>query len=304
MAQTAPSSLSKFLSNVEGASENMPASLTRHHGVYPAIDPKSHIAGQTYRDKVVLITGASTGIGRETAILYARAGASVVLVARNAAVLEEARQAATRVGAEARVLAVCANVCVPERAEDAVKQAIEAFGRLDILIANAGVGVKPGQCLSEVDPLAWWSLFEVNVLGVYNFVRYAMAHLQKTNGYIIATSSGMAQLRYPGMSSYAISKMAVNRLVEFIDLEYPEVKTFALHPGTIRTGINAETPELPTPDSAALPAALSLHITAGKVDWMHGRYISANWDVEELEKDWKNKILEQRSLVAKLAIPT
>jgi len=144
----------------------------------------------------------------------------------------------------------------------------------------------------------------VNVLGVYNFVHYALPHLQEAKGYIVAITSGMSQLRIPTLSNYAISKMAVNRLVEFVALEYPEVKTFSLHPGTIRTTVNAHAPELPTPDTPALPAALLLHLTAGKVDWLHGRYISANWDIEELERDWKDKILAQRSFVAKMDMPT
>lgn len=298
--------LSQFLSSIVGVSENMPTSLTRHNDVYPAIDPQVHFDRRTYKDKVVLVTGASSGIGREVALHYAKAGAAVAIVARNAEALGGTSAAIVNaVGPNARVLTIRADVKVPSEAQDAVERTIQEFGgRLDVLVANAGIGVQYGKPLGEVDPLEWWESFEVNVLGVFNFVRYALAHLQKTNGYIITTSSGMAQLRYPTMSPYGISKLAVNRLVEFIDLEYPEVKTFAIHPGTIRTAINADAHQLPTPDTTALPAATILYLTAGNADWLHGRYISSNWDMYELEKDWKEKILAQGSLVTKLAIPS
>jgi 3-oxoacyl-[acyl-carrier protein] reductase len=120
----------------------------------------------------VLITGGSSGIGRETVVLFARAGAAVAFVARSAQQLEETRGlAAEAAGQGARLLAICTDVAVPERAEDAVRQAVGAFGRLDILVANAGVGVHSGRRVGEVGPREWFSAFEVNVLGVYNFVQ-------------------------------------------------------------------------------------------------------------------------------------
>ncbi|VDB92274.1 unnamed protein product [Peniophora sp. CBMAI 1063] len=295
---------SAFFANTVGASENMPVSLTRHHDVYPTIDPTTHFNHHTYQDKVVIITGASSGIGLDIAMHYARAGASVTIVARNEETLETARVSIENETGNTRVLAVCADVTVPSEAEGAVRQTIERWNKIDILVANAGIGTSYTTPLGEMDPLTWFEPFRINIFGVYTFIRYAIEHLQKTKGYIIATTSGMAQLRIPNLSSYAISKLGVNRLVEFVDVEYGRTVTaFALHPGTIRTAINAAAQNMPTPDTTTLAAATVLYLTSGQIDWLHGRYVSANWDLAELERDFKDKILKQDSLVTKLAMP-
>ena len=122
-----------------------------------------------------------------------------------------------------------------------------------------------------------------------------MPYLKEAQGYVVVIGSGMAQLRFPRVSDYTISKFTVNRLVEYIALgalpssgdwpacelrmltrviEYkPEVKAFCLHPGTIRTGVNFDSPQLPTPDTTDLPAATMLYLTAGNADWLSGRYV-------------------------------
>ncbi|KZV64501.1 NAD-P-binding protein [Peniophora sp. CONT] len=308
-----------FFANIVGISENMPDTLTRHHDVYPAIDPRACFDNHTYQDKVVIITGASSGIGLDIATHYARAGASVTIVARNSRMLEDARASIEKATGSTRVLTVCADVTLPSDAEGAIKQTVERWGGIDILVANAGVGASYTIPLGEMDPLAWFEPFRIHVFGVYTFIRYAIEHLQKTKGYIVVITSGMSQLRMPNLSSYAISKHAVNRLVEFVAIgrvvcrretrslisktEYPNIMSFSLHPGTIRTAINAAAPSLPAPDTTALAAATTLYLTSGKLDWLHGRYVSANWDVEELERDFKDKIIQQGSLVTKLAIP-
>lgn len=108
--------------------------------MYPVIDPTAHFNDHTYHDKVVIITGASSGIGLDIAMYYARAGASVTIVARNAQRLEEARVSIGSATGSTRVLAVCADVTNPSDAEDAVKQTVERWGKIDVLVANAGVG--------------------------------------------------------------------------------------------------------------------------------------------------------------------
>jgi NADPH:quinone reductase-like Zn-dependent oxidoreductase len=110
------------------------------NSIYPAIDPEPHYAAQTYRGKVVLVTGASRGVGRATALGYARAGASVAIVARTTDALAETRDAIAAVDprAGAEVLVLAADVRDVEGARDAVRGVLRRFGKLDILVANAG----------------------------------------------------------------------------------------------------------------------------------------------------------------------
>ncbi|KAI9432116.1 NAD-P-binding protein [Lactarius indigo] len=289
-----------------GHEEELP--VTNRHDVYPAIDPKEAFANQTYRSKVVLITGASRGIGQETAITYAMAGANVAIAGRSQETLDKTAAAIHAVVSGAQVLAVPTDVRDPKATEAAVQATLERFGRLDVLIANAGALSNFNQKLGDKDPDRWWNTFEVNVRGVYNTVRLAsLSALEKTSGRIVVISSNAAQLRFPHASDYGTSKHAVNRLVEFIALEYPKLTVFALHPGAIRTQMAEEAGvEFPDDlhfDTPQLPAATILYLTSGRVDWLNGKFLAAPWDISEVERDWKEKVQAGGALVSKLAIP-
>jgi NAD(P)-dependent dehydrogenase (short-subunit alcohol dehydrogenase family) len=106
--------------------------------VYPTIDPEPHFSAQTYRGKIVLITGASRGIGADAALAYARAGASVAILARSQKSLDE-RAAEIRASVPgAQVLAVPADVRDVQAVGAAVQATLSRFERIDIVIANAG----------------------------------------------------------------------------------------------------------------------------------------------------------------------
>jgi NAD(P)-dependent dehydrogenase (short-subunit alcohol dehydrogenase family) len=106
--------------------------------IYPAIDPQTHFDNKTFKGKTALITGASRGIGATMALFFAKAGAAVILVARRQEVLDETKSYIISQVKDAQVFAITADVKDPKRAEEAVKAAVEHFGRLDILVANAG----------------------------------------------------------------------------------------------------------------------------------------------------------------------
>ena len=149
-------------------------------------------AARSYGGKVVLITGASRGIGRETALHYARAGASVAIVARTGDALNETKDIIIAAVQGADVFVLTADVRDIESVRNAVDGVLHYFGKLDILIANAGAitSFTPGKCyllplelsfhlyfitgFDKKDPNAWWNTFEVNIRGVFNFARYSL----------------------------------------------------------------------------------------------------------------------------------
>ncbi|KZV76466.1 NAD-P-binding protein [Peniophora sp. CONT] len=285
-----------------------PTGVREHKDVYPTIDPATTFAEQAYAGKVVLITGASTGIGATIAQFYARAGASVALVARSADKLKEVIAGVPDAGS--RMLSIAADVRNTRAAEDAVKQTVEKFGKLDVLIANAGVITSFNESIEKKDPETYWNTFEVNVKGVYNYVRAALPELQKTKGQIIATTTAMAYMRVENNSDYALSKLVVNGLVEFIHLEFPTTPVYALHPGIIDTNLvrGVELPDsLPAAnmpfDTPELSAATMLHLTLRKAPWLSGRYYSASWDIEDVEKLYKERIVGGNALTSVLAAP-
>ncbi|KAI0263521.1 NAD-P-binding protein [Gloeopeniophorella convolvens] len=284
-----------------GFDESLP--VAHHNDVYPAIDPEPLFAAQVYKGKVVLITGASRGIGQETALQYARAGAQLAITARVAESLDETTEAIAAAVPGAEVLALAADVRDLQGTKTAVQQVLERFGKLDILVANAGAISQVTKLLDEKDPDAWWNTFEVNVRGAFNAVHAALPALEKSQGYVVVPSSVGAQLRVPGTSDANMSKHAVNRLVEYITLEHPAVRAFAVAPGIVPTRLAIEAGAWGTTDTVALPAATILYLTSGRADWLSGRYYSANWNISEVERNWKDVIVEKGGLVNKLYIP-
>jgi len=104
---------------------------------YPYVDPHQYFSSQAFKGQVVLVTGASRGIGQEVAFYYAKAGASLVLVSRKQETLDETRAAILKEVPGAEVATFPADVKDPVKAEEAVKVATSRFGRLDVVIANA-----------------------------------------------------------------------------------------------------------------------------------------------------------------------
>ena len=104
--------------------------------VYPLIDPAPHFAGKTYKDKVIIITGGSTGIGATAALFYAKAGAKVIIVARRPEKLEKCKKDIEQEAPEAQVMIMVGDISDIEVGRQAVKAAVNTYGRLDIVLAN------------------------------------------------------------------------------------------------------------------------------------------------------------------------
>jgi NADP-dependent 3-hydroxy acid dehydrogenase YdfG len=159
--------------------------------------------------RVLLITGASTGIGAATARQAADAGWKLVLSARSEGKL---RDLAEELGGEGTAVAQRADVANWDDQEALVKAALDAFGRIDAVFANAGFGAKRG--FLEETPEQWRSMVETNVLGVAYSIRATLPHLkERGSGHYVLTSSVAGRRALPG-SLYAATKHAVGAIGE------------------------------------------------------------------------------------------
>ncbi len=209
----------------------------------------------TLRGRSAVVTGSSRGIGRAIALRFAREGAKVVVncvsnVAKAEAVAEEIRQA----GGEAKVIR--ADVSERKQAEGLVAGAIEAFGKLDILVSNAGIILdKPFVESSDED---WQLSLGINLTGFFNVTRAALPHMiERASGRIIATGSCITEVADFGGNKYSVctaSKGGITMMLRPIAAEVARfgVTVNAVSPGYIATEMLGEI------DPAGLEAALRL----------------------------------------------
>ena len=163
--------------------------------------------------KVALITGGANGVGAEVARRLHDKGATVVLTDLDEVLLKEV---ATRLG-EDRVLAAVADVRDLSAMQNAVDKGIERFGGIDIVVANAGIGTY-GSVL-QVDPEAFRTLIDVNVVGVFHTVRATLPSVIDRQGYVLIVSSGAAYLAFAGLAPYNASKAGVEHFANALRLE-------------------------------------------------------------------------------------
>jgi NAD(P)-dependent dehydrogenase (short-subunit alcohol dehydrogenase family) len=182
-----------------------------------------------FRDKVVLITGGSSGIGRATALRLAGYGAKIALAARNQATLEEVARAVTKAGGEAAT--VPTDVAEPEQCRRAVETAVQRFGRLDILICSAGLSMRTYFAGSDLAALE--RVMCVNFLGTMYTTYYAVPHVKQTRGSLVALSSLTGLRGIPSYGVYGASKFAIQGLYESLRLE---LHSDGVHVGVVAPG--------------------------------------------------------------------
>jgi NAD(P)-dependent dehydrogenase (short-subunit alcohol dehydrogenase family) len=229
-------------------------------------------------DGVALVTGGGRGIGANIARELADAGMRVAVGARS-------RDQVDAVAAEIGGLALELDVLSRASVEDAVARTESELGRIDLLVANAGVS-GPGEPLA--DPDDWWRTFEVNVRGVY-LCNHAVATrmLERGGGRIVNVASGAAYLptvRDTGSTAYGASKAAVHRFSELLaqQLSPQNVFVFSISPGLVKTAMTEgrfpdDAPWTPPERAPRLVRALA----SGELDALAGRYLHAEHDPPE-----------------------
>jgi len=191
------------------------------------------------RERVAIVTGGGTGIGRAISLALARCGASVVVnYRRSRREAEQTVKAIERQGG--RSIAVCADVTDEAQVATLVEAAVKSFGRLDILVANAG-GRTVDAATTELTAQQWDTGLDLNCKSVFLCVKHALPHLRRGVGRIIVTSSISARTGAgPGMIIYAAAKGAINNMVRNWAKEFAPrgITVNAIAPGVIRTRLH------------------------------------------------------------------
>ena len=196
------------------------------------------MSDRSYEGKIALVTGASSGIGRATALAFAGAGARVGLVARREERLAELVSEIEGTGGVAQ--AIPGDV----RSEDDCRRAIDSvtssWGGLDVLVNAAGVIVFGTIETTTRD--AWQDMFEINVTSVFRLTQLALPHLIPRKGNIVVVSSVNGLRSFPGVLAYCASKSAVDQLTRCAALELAPkgIRINAVNPGVVRTELHRQ----------------------------------------------------------------
>jgi NAD(P)-dependent dehydrogenase (short-subunit alcohol dehydrogenase family) len=279
---------------------DFPGTDNLRNDIYPAIDVSKTDSLQQ-PGKVVLITGAGRGIGRSMATQYASANvATIIICARTASELDEVEARIKETNSKVTVKKETLNV-TDGAAVKALAQSVEqSFGRLDILINNAGLS-RPWEPVGETDPEDYWHVLEVNLHGplllTHAFLPLLVktAEAQKTHVNVMNVTSIGAVMVSPGGSSYGIAKLALQRLSEFIGAEYGDkgVNIVGLHPGGVVTKLanvikeikdcellNDGNDEIALTlevliDTPELCGGFVVWLSSAQRNWLNGRYVKS-----------------------------
>ena len=220
-----------------------------------------------FEDKVALVTGAGSGIGKATAIRLAEGGASVVAISRTLEEVEATRDEIVAKGGKA--LAVDADISDEAGMAKVIDATIAAYKRLDIVVANAGVnGVWAP--IEELKPEEWNHTMGINLRGTYLTLHLAVPHLKKAGGSVIIVSSinGNRTFTSPGATAYSATKAAQVAMTQQLALELgpDRIRVNAVCPGAIDTEIS-DNSQVRNADDSEIPVEFpegDIPLTGGK----------------------------------------
>lgn len=181
-----------------------------------------------FRNKTILITGASSGLGRSLAIAFSKEKANLALVSRNQTELE-----ITKSYCDFNTVTLIGDVCDPVQCKEAIEKCISLYGTLDYLLVNAGISMW-AKFDELTDPAIMKKIMDTNYLGAVNMIFYALPHLKSQNGMIVGISSIQGKIPVPYHSGYSASKHALDAFLDVLRLELQkEVAILTVSPGWI-----------------------------------------------------------------------
>lgn len=184
------------------------------------------------KTRAAIVTGGAQGIGRAVAERFVQDGMAVLIADSDAEACEEATDALSRIGHAAA--AVC-DVSNEEDVRQAISKALGAFGRLDVLVCNAGIGFS-GVPVTELTMEEWQRVINVNLTGCFLCAKHGVPHLRKTRGCIITIASTRAIQSEPDTEAYAASKGGITALTHALAVSLgPEIRVNCISPGWIET---------------------------------------------------------------------
>ena len=277
----------------------------------------------TLANRTAIITGASQGLGVAIAEHFLAEGANVVLCARNADELEKQRKRLADVHGMDRVLAKAADISVRGEVDALFDAAQSRYGRLDILVCNAGVHGPIGS-IDTIDWDAWVQAIAINLTGSVYCARKAVAAFKPQRyGKILMLSGGGATSPLPGISAYAASKAAIVRFAETLALEVREwnIDVNAIAPGAMVTrltdemidagpervgaALHARMTKLKQDGGSPLKLAASMcgYLASRESDGLTGRLISAPWDPWPFSAEQRQEIAESDIYALRRIVP-
>jgi len=191
-----------------------------------------------YKDKVIIVTGASSGIGLASATRFASLGAKVVLAARSLDKLEKiAEQLSNSQQSTANVLCVKTDVTKEEDCKNLVEQTIKHFGKIDVLVNNAGISMRA--VFKDMDLKVMRALMDTNFWGTVYCTKYALPYLLETKGSVVGVISTAGYVGLPARTAYSASKFAVRGFLETLRIEhlYDDLHVMIFAPGFTTSNI-------------------------------------------------------------------
>ncbi|KAH7135050.1 hypothetical protein B0J11DRAFT_517461 [Dendryphion nanum] len=259
---------------------------TTHRDRYAAIEPSQPTLSQ--KGKVVIITGASQGLGARGFVpSFAATGPkAIVLVARTAEKLRQVAESVAKSYPSVETLCVPTDIADPASVTSLFDKIKVKYGHADVLINNAGIfqAIAP---VRDVDQQSWWDELTLNIRGNFLMTQSFLRLLPspETPAKIITLTTGAAYEVFPALSAYGLSKQAALTLMTYVDAENPNVVAVGLHPGVVMTDMTIDAFKSVALDTPELVGGIGTWLAAWEGPsrkFLSGRFVSSNWDVEDL----------------------
>jgi NAD(P)-dependent dehydrogenase (short-subunit alcohol dehydrogenase family) len=244
---------------------------------------------RTFTNKIAIVTGASSGIGRATAVALGASGARVVVVGRESPALEDVRSEIAHENGES--LAVVADLVSEQAASDIVSATVARFGAIDVMV-NAAGAIAMGTTDGTSDEV-WDGLMALNVRAPFRLMRAAFPHLKERKGAVVNVSSVNGRRVFPNLAAYNTSKAALDQLTRCAAIEWAPhgIRVNAVNPGVTVTNLHRrsgmsedayaaflarskETHPLGRPGQASEIAALIVFLASDQAGWVTGETIA------------------------------